>query len=197
MLLDTVSGGKQSNGSARSHGSSSSGGSEHLPPAVPRRRRVRSLTLGFLFAGAFYLLLIDITALPELYAGAGTALLAALGFEAGREQGFAEMSSAPSWLLRGWRPFARVPGDTARVSLAILQQLAHPRAERGTLRAVPFAFGERDSPRDAGRRALAEALGSLAPNSVVIGVDHERDLLLAHQLYRNGGADAIDVLRLG
>ncbi len=156
-----------------------------------------TLVLGFLFAGAFYMVLIDITDLPELYAGAGAAALAAVGFEAGREQGFAEMSSAPGWLLRAWRGFARVPPDVARVSLAILLQLARPRSERGVLRAVPFDFGERDSPRDAGRRALAEALGSLAPNTIVVGVDPERNLILAHQLYLSGGSDAVDVLGLG
>jgi len=163
----------------------------------PRRRRLTALTLGFLLSGAFYLLLIDITDLPELYAGAGAALLAAAGLEAGREQGFAEMTSAPSWLLRGWRAFVRVPPDIARVCLAILQQLAHPRAERGVLRAVPFDFGKPDSPHDAGRRALAEALGSLAPNTIVIGIDPEHNLILAHQLYRSGGVDAVDVLELG
>lgn len=154
------------------------------------------LAVGFLLAGSFYLLLIDITDLPELYAGAGAALLAAVGFEAGREQGFAEFSSPPRWLARAWRAFVRVPADTARVSLAILLQLAHPRDERGVLRTVPFDFGARENPRDAGRRALAEALGSLAPNSIVIGIDPERNLLLAHQLYPEGEAEALDVLGL-
>ncbi len=170
-------------------------GSDGRPPQIARSRRV-ALALGFLFAGAFYLLLIDITDLPELYAGAGAAILAAAGFEAGREQGFAEMSSTPRLLLRAWRAFARIPPDVLRVCLAIFQQLVHRRAERGTLRAVPFDFGSPDSPRDAGRRALAEALGSLAPNTIVVGIDPDRNLILAHQLYPSGGANAVDVLEL-
>ncbi|MCW3018653.1 MAG: hypothetical protein JWN10_961, partial [Solirubrobacterales bacterium] len=52
-----------------------------------------------------------------------------------------------------------------------------------------------DSARDAGRRALAESFGSLAPNTIVIGVDPERDLLLVHQL--RGGGGRVDVLELG
>jgi hypothetical protein len=48
-----------------------------------------------------------------------------------------------------------------------------------------------------GRRALAESFGSFAPNTIIIGVDAERELLLGHQLRRRGGDDAIDVLRLG
>ena len=47
------------------------------------------------------------------------------------------------------------------------------------------------------RRALAEAVGSLTPNTIVIGVDEERNLILGHQLRRSGGADGVDVLGLG
>jgi len=158
---------------------------------------VRSAALGFVFAGALYLLLIDTVSLPELYAGVAAALLAAIGFEVSREQGFAEVSAAPAWLLRGWRAIARVPGDVAQVSLVALAQLARPRQQRGALRAVPFDFGAHDSRRDAGRRALAEALGSLAPSTIVIGVDPERDLILAHELRADGRAGDVDVLGLG
>ncbi len=37
---------------------------------------------------------------------------------------------------------------------------------------------------------LAESFGSFAPNTIIIGVDHERELLLGHQLRRSGGSDA-------
>jgi hypothetical protein len=40
-------------------------------------------------------------------------------------------------------------------------------------------------------------LGSLAPNTIVIGIDDERDLMLVHQLRRDGGRDELDVLELG
>ncbi|HLH15186.1 MAG TPA: hypothetical protein VKV16_10390, partial [Solirubrobacteraceae bacterium] len=62
--------------------------------------------------------------------------------------------------------------------------------------AVPFRFGDPENPRDAGRRALAEALGSLAPNTIILGVDPESGLILAHQLRRSGGSETIDVLGL-
>jgi hypothetical protein len=159
--------------------------------------RLAGLLLGFLFAGAFYLLLIDTLDLPELYAGAAAALIAALGLEAARQQHFAEVSATPVAVARSWRAVARVPADIARVSCVIVQQLVRPHDERGRLRAVPFRFGRADDSRDAGRRALAEAAGSLAPNTIIVGVDPQRSLLLAHQLYRSGGREAIDVLELG
>jgi hypothetical protein len=81
------------------------------------------------------------------------------------------------------------------VSFAALAQLVAPRPARGELRAFEFRHGG-DSPHEVGRRALAEALGSLPPNTIVIGIDPERDLILGHQLEVNGGADAVDVLGL-
>jgi hypothetical protein len=175
--------------------SSSRDSGGHLP-AVGRWRRLAFLTAGFVVAGAFYLLLIDITDSPELYAGAGAALLAALAFEAAREQGFAEVAVSPRWLAAAWRVLARVPADIWHVSLTAIAQLLRPRRRRGVLRAIPFKHGRVGQPRDAGRRALAQALGSLAPNTIVIGIDPERNLILAHQLRRSGGADNIDPLGL-
>jgi hypothetical protein len=151
---------------------------------------------GFVLAGSFYLLLIDTTDLPELYAGVGACALAAAAFEVSREQGFAEVSISPLWLTGAWRLVLRVPADIARVSVMAVRQAVAPRPVRGTLRAVPFGACGDDS-SDVGRRALAEALGSLAPNTIVIGVDLERHLILAHQLAPGGGTDAVDVLELG
>jgi hypothetical protein len=176
-----------SDSDARSGGSSA--------PHVAVRSRVLALLVGVVLAGALYLLLIDTVDLPELYAGAGAAVLSALAFEAAREQGFTEATLRPGWLLRTPRPLARIPGDIARVSVALAGQLLSPRRSRGVLRAVPFS-GTSDSTLDTGRRVLAEALGSLAPNTIIVGVDRERGLIMAHQLQRSGDADTIDVLKL-
>lgn len=50
---------------------------------------------------------------------------------------------------------------------------------------------------DSGRCGLAESFGSLAPNTIIVGVDRERELILAHQLRRSGGREAINLLELG
>ena len=49
------------------------------------------------------------------------------------------------------------------------------------MRAIRFR-GTGPDAVDNARRALAEGLGSFAPNTVVIGVDERRNVLLAHQL---------------
>lgn len=159
--------------------------------------RRASLGGAFAFAAAFYLLLIDTTSLPELYAGAAAAVLAATGAELAQRNGMRGVAVRLGWVLRGRHAVARVPADVFWVSIAALDQLRRPVRSRGTLRAVPFHHGDRGDARDMGRRALSEALGSLTPNTIVIGIDEERNLILVHQLRRSGGSEGVDVLRLG
>jgi hypothetical protein len=151
---------------------------------------------GVVLAAAFYMVLIDTVDLPEVYAAIGAVLLAGAGYEAARRQGFAEARISLRWVARGWRVLVGVPRQIAWVSWQAVAQLVAPRQTRGTLRAVPFRAGGEGS-RDVGRRALAEGLGSLAPNTIVIGIDSEHDLLLIHQMRRNGGREQLDVLELG
>lgn len=147
-------------------------------------------------AAALYLVLIDITDLPELIVGAGAAVLAATGLELAREQGIVGESVRWRWLLRVHRPLLRVPRDVAVVSAMALLAIVRRRPAFGTFRAIRFG-GNEDEPHETGRRALAEAAGSLAPNTFVVGVDGERQLMLAHQLRPAGGRETIDPLELG
>ena len=152
--------------------------------------------IGFALGAAFYMALIDTVDLPELYAGVAAVLLAGAAYEAARRQGIAEARVRARWVRRGWRVIASVPRQIALVSWEALAQVVAPRKTRGSLRAVPFRGGG-DGSSDVGRRALAEGLGSLAPNTIVIGVDTDRDLLLVHQLHPSGGREQLDVLELG
>jgi hypothetical protein len=168
-------------------------------PSRPRvlQRRAAAWCAGWLFAGALYLLLIDTTSLPELIVAAGAATIAATGFELAREQHtVGGLGARVRWLRTVHRPLLKVPSDIATVSMMALRQLVRPKPVNGVFRAVPFRGGlEHDI--ETGRQALAESLGSFAPNTIVVGVDAERELILGHQLRPGGGAEAIDVLGLG
>lgn len=152
--------------------------------------------VGVALGGAFYMLLIDTVSLPELYAGAGATLVAGLAFAVSSRQGVGEASISPALLARGWRAIARVPTQIVLVCGEAISQLFTRSPRRGRFLAVPFEAGD-DDPGAAGRRALAEAVGSLAPNTIVIGIDPDRKLLLVHQLHGQSGRDELDVLRLG
>jgi hypothetical protein len=159
-------------------------------------RRASVWLAGWLLAAGLYLLLIDTTDLPELIVGAAIATLAATAFGLAREQYLAAETVRLAWLGRMYRPLAQTPSDIVALVGAALVQLRHPRRTHGVFRAVPFACGDNEA-REIGRRALAESLGSFAPNTIIIGVDPERELLLGHQLRRRGGSEAIDILGLG
>jgi hypothetical protein len=77
-----------------------------------------------------------------------------------------------------------------------LRGLLRRDAPVGGFRAVRFR-GNHDEPEETGRRALAEAAGSVAPNTFVVGIDGERHLMLAHQLKVSGGRKTMDPLELG
>jgi hypothetical protein len=150
-----------------------------------------------LIAGGLYLLLIDTTSLPELLVAVGAAMIAATGYELAREQQTAGgIGIQLRWLARAHRALAKVPADIVFVSFAAFRQLVRPKAVNGRFRAVPFQCGA-ENDIETGRMALAESLGSFAPNTIIVGVDVERELILGHQLRPSGGADAIDVLGLG
>jgi hypothetical protein len=159
-------------------------------------RHAAAWSFGFVLAGALYLLLIDITDLPELIVGAVVAAIAATGFGLAREQYLAVETFRVEDLRFIYRPLLQVPSDVVSLARLAIAQALHPQAERGRFRAVPFRCTD-DEAREIGRRALSESLGSFAPNTIIVGVDPERQLLLGHQLQRRGGDEAIDVLRLG
>lgn len=152
--------------------------------------------VGALIGGAFYLLLIDTTSLPELYVLAGVAAAGGVAFAIGREQEFVEARIAPRWLLALGRLPRRIGADIVLVCREAVAQLFSPRRTRGVFRAVAFRAVQA-TPQATGRRAMVESLGSVAPNTIIVGVDAERGLLLVHQLRRQGDADDLDPLRLG
>lgn len=154
------------------------------------------LLLGFALTGGFYMLLIDTASSPELYVATAVAVLGAGSLLLAREQESVEPMVSARWVLRLGRVLRRAPVETLMVSRAALEQLVAPKRSRGVFRAVPFDAGGQ-SGRDLGRRATTEALGSVTPNTIVVGIDPERKLLLVHQLQRHGGADELDVLGLG
>src|ERR671934_1762338 len=96
------------------------------------QRRAFAWTIGWVLAAALYLLLIDITDLPELIVGAGAAVLAATGLELAREQGIVGERIRVRWLLRLYRPLLRVPADIAFVSLAAIRALIRRDSPLGT-----------------------------------------------------------------
>jgi len=159
-------------------------------------RSTWSFLIAALIGGAFYFLLIDITGVPELWTLAGVAVGCGVTGALSREQGFVEAQILPWWVLRSWRLLYQIPRDIGILCSEALSQLVAPRTVRGEFRATRFDAVEQ-TPQAMGRRALAEVMGAVSPNSIVVGIDDERGLLLVHQLRRHGPAKDLDVTGLG
>ncbi len=146
---------------------------------------------------ALWLALDDTVAFPELMTGAAAALIGAVAAEVVHSQHLVRVRVKPSWLRYAWRPVVRVFPETASVLLALLRQLVLRRPVSGEFRMVPFRPGRPDGAYDMTRRALAKTAGSFAPNTYVVGVDEEREVMLVHQLEPGGDASDLDPLELG
>lgn len=152
-----------------------------------------------MFSAALYWLFIDTRQLPELIVGVVAATIAATGTELARAQGIVGESIRARWLLRIHRPLLKLPSDVFAVSQIAIRQLLHARsrpAHVGRFRAFPFRCAEQRQ-LESGRHAMAESFGSFAPNTIIVGVDYETEMILGHQLKQGGGREAIDILELG
>ena len=127
------------------------------------------------------LLLADDPVLPELATGVAAAAIGATGAVVVRAQRTRLLKPKPRMLKGAWRPLLGLFTDLVPLTRVLVTSgiLRRPTASR--LDETPFTALS-DSGEDAAERALAEALGSLAPNSIVVGLDHERGLLVTHRL---------------
>jgi multisubunit Na+/H+ antiporter MnhE subunit len=130
---------------------------------------------------ALWLLLTFHPVVSELVTGALGAALGATAAELVRSQGLVRFGPEPRWLLRAWRVPKEMVSDTAIVFGALWRHLFGGERVQGAWRAVPFAYGGDDA-RAAARRALVTTAISATPNTYVVGMDKENDLMLVHQL---------------
>ena len=129
---------------------------------------------------ALYLLIDDSVLLPELVVGAFAAAVGATGATLVHRERVVLMRGEARWLGVLARQLPGLIGD--------LWPLARVLVERGVLRRgasatveIPFD-ATTDGPRDTARRAATEALGTLTPNTIVVRIDTDRGVVVAHQL---------------
>ena len=101
------------------------------------------------------------------------------------------------WALGLWRLPLQATLDTGILVAVLWRRLVLRRPVGGSFRAVPFrATGE--DPEAAARRAVAKGVGSFAPNTYVLDIDRDHELILVHQLAPEPDQPrSIDPLELG
>jgi multisubunit Na+/H+ antiporter MnhE subunit len=127
----------------------------------------------------FWLLLVTVS-VAEFVAGMVAAAIAATAAEVVQAQGLVRFDPDPRWLLRVWKLPRNIVRDCWLVTVALWRHL-NGRPVNSSFRAIPF---ERrgDDARASARRALVVLAISVSPNSIVVGIDEEANLMLVHQL---------------
>lgn len=143
---------------------------------------VRAWIVWWVLSAALWLALVDRTPLPSLIAGAVVAAVAATGAVLVRRQRLVVTRVRPIWWARALRGAAGLVTDLPLLVAVLWRRGVLRRDEHGELVESPFASTDLHDPVQAGDRAAAEAIGSLAPSRVVIDVDIERGVILEHRL---------------
>lgn len=150
----------------------------------PRHRHpgtARAWVIWWVLLAALWLALVDTVKAPELVAGAVAAAIAATGAVIVRGRRKLLLRPDPSWVRATWRPLLATVTDLGPLGRALWRRGVRRAPDRGGLVEVPYAAVGPD-PRAAAHRVLTQALGSMAPNTIVVDIDQDRRTMLVHQL---------------
>lgn len=144
-------------------------------------RRIATFAVWWAVLFGVWLVLVDSLAHPEVAGGVIAAIPAAL-----IALGVSNASSGRFRVRLRWLGALRgVPlsilRDTGILALALWRRLAHGEQPPSSFRSISTPMSGEDA-EAAGRRALAIAGTSVAPNTFVVGIDRERGAALVHQL---------------
>ncbi len=148
---------------------------------LPVARRAGSWLVWWVLMMSFWVMLDDSIAADELLAGAGAAALAALLAELVTYQAATRFRLRIKWLLPALGLPGQVARDTVIVYRALWRRLVHGEQPPSAFLERPARFGD-DTPEGVTRRTLLVGGTSLAPNTFVLGIDPERDVMVVHQL---------------
>jgi multisubunit Na+/H+ antiporter MnhE subunit len=135
---------------------------------------------------SFWVVLDDSTATDELLAGAGAAALGAGLAELVAHQTGTPFRMRARWLVPALRLPVDVARDTVIVFLALWRWLAWGQEPASAFCELPASVGP-DTAEGRTRRALLIGGRSVAPNTFVLGLDSEREVLVVHQLMATEG----------
>ena len=162
------------------------------PRGFPVARRVGAWLVWWVLLMSFWVIFDNSVASDELLAGAGAAALGAFLAELAFHQAatrFRMRIEWIEWVVPALGLSARLVRDTVIVFAALWRRVARGEEPASGFRAVPARFGGNTAEGET-RRVLLIAGRSVAPNSFVLGIDPDRDVMIIHQLVVNEGEAA-------
>ncbi len=145
------------------------------------RRRAATWLAWWVLMMSLWVAIDDSLQFDELLAGAAAAALAALAAETVSYRAAVRLRMRAAWLAEAARLPGRVAHDTVTVFAALARMLATRQPPPGGFRDMEVRYGD-DKPLGVTRRMLLTGARSLAPNTIVLGVDAERDVMVVHEL---------------
>lgn len=152
-------------------------------------RRVGSWFAWWILLMSFWVVVDNSIRTDELLAGAGAAALAAFVAEVALYQAATRFRMRVEWLVPALSLPGQVASDTVVVFAALWRRLARGEQPPSGFRQVPARYGS-DTAEGETRRALLIGGKSVAPNSFVLGLDAQREVMVIHQLVVNEGEPA-------
>ncbi len=147
----------------------------------------KELLVFVLSGGVLFLLWALLTSgfkLQESLLGIFAALVAALLFMLTRIKTGSFFHPSLRELLSIWRVPWYILAESWLVVRILAEDLLGIRKAGSYFRAVPFDAGTEGDVRTLSRIALATTYSTMAPNSIVVGVDRKQGQMLIHQLQR-------------
>lgn len=147
----------------------------------PFARRVGSWLVWWALLMSLWVVLDYSVAAAELLVGAGVAAVGAFVAELVAYQAASHFRMRVKWLVPMFALPGRVVRDTVIVFGALFRRLVHGEEPVSGFLAVTKAWGD-ESAQGLTRRALLVGGSSVAPNTLVLGIDRERDVMVVHHL---------------
>lgn len=166
-------------------------------PAPPGRAIVLCWLIWWLICAGLWMWLEDTLVLANLVDGAVAAAVGATGTTLVYAERLVAFDARARWALGLWRPVVQFGFDMRLLSAVLVRALRGGRRAPGALAAVRFE--PTGGPGEVSARcALAAAVGSFAPNTIVLDVEADKEVMLVHQLVpRPGVRTSVDPLGLG
>jgi hypothetical protein len=136
-------------------------------------------------AYVLWVLLVFKTEPAEFVAGAVAAAFAATGAELVRSRGYAPFAPELAWSRGLLRLPKEVLVDTWRMAMLLVKHFVRGEPIKGCFRTVTFPAGADDDPHAQAVRTVAEWLGSVSPNTYVVGIHESHHVAVVHQLIRD------------
>jgi multisubunit Na+/H+ antiporter MnhE subunit len=156
---------------------------------VPAARRVGAWLVWWVLLMSLWVSVDDSIAVDELLAGAGAAALTAFLADVVTHQAATRFRMRAGWLAPALSLPGQVARDTVVVFAVLWRRLLRGEQPPSGFREIPVRFGG-TSDEDAIRRVLLVGGRSVAPNTFVLGIDRERDVMVVHQLVASEGKAA-------